>query len=138
MSTSIGKHIFSMTISLLLILALFLTARLYPSIGIPLGMIFLFFGLAATGYAIVKKNREAYVQSRLTRGTAIRNALLESTGILLAMVLAGAISGPIAEATAGPIRHEMTRMIAGIVIGLLAGTVIGALIKRASSRLVKT
>jgi hypothetical protein len=137
MTTAIAKHVISLSISLLFILALFLTARLFPPIGITLVIIFLLFGLVASAYMIIKKNREACQQGRLSMGMAFRNSLLEITGILLAMVLAGRIARPLAEMVTGPIGHEILRMIAGLVTGLLAGAVTGAVVKGVSNRMVR-
>ena len=137
MTTAIAKHVISLSISLLFILALFLTARLFPPIGITLVIIFLLFGLVASAYMIIKKNKEDFQQGKLSKGMAIRNSLLEITGILLAMVLAGRIGRPLAEMVTGPIGHEILRMIAGLVTGLLAGAVIGALVKGVSNRMVR-
>ena len=137
MTTPFSKHIVLLTISLLFLLVLFLTARLYPPVGVTLGIIVLLFGLAATVYGVVKKNWEAYLQGRISTGVAVRNSILEITGILLAMLLAGRIGSPLAEMVTSQIGHEIIRLIAGLVIGLLAGAAIGALVKGVSSRMVR-
>ena len=56
MIAAIAKHILTVTVSLLLVLALFLSARLFPAVGIPLGIIFLLSGVLMSMYLIVKKN----------------------------------------------------------------------------------
>jgi hypothetical protein len=137
MTTAFTKHVISLTISLLFILALFLTARLFPPIGITLGIIVLLFGLVASAYMIIKKNREACLQGKILQSVAIRNTILEITGILLAMFLAGRIGRPLAEMVTGQIGHEIIRMIAGLITGLLAGAAIGILVKGASNRMVR-
>lgn len=137
MTTAFAKHVISLTTSLLFILALFLTARLYPTIGITLGIIFLVFGLAASASMIIKKNRDACLQGKILRSAAVRNSVLEITGILLAMLLAGRIGRPLAVLVTGQIGHEIIRLLAGLVIGLLAGAVTGALVKGVSNRLVR-
>ena len=137
MTTAFSKHVISLIISLLLLMALFLTAWLYPSIGIPLGIIILLFGLAASTYMIIKKNREACLQGKILRSAAVRNSVLEITGILLAMLLAGRIGRPLAELVTGQIGHEIIRLIAGLITGLLAGAVIGTLVKGVSNRMVR-
>jgi F0F1-type ATP synthase assembly protein I len=137
MTTPFFKHIVSLTISILFLLALFLTARLYPSIGIPLGMIVLLFGLVTSIYMIIKKNREVCLQGKISSAVAIRNSFLEIIGILLAMVLAGWVGRMLAELVTAQIGHETIRLVAGLVTGLLAGAVTGALLKGLSSRMLK-
>jgi hypothetical protein len=137
MTIAFAKQVISLTISLLFLLALFLIVRLYPTIGIPLGIIALLFGLAASAYMIIKKNRDACLQGKILRSAAVRNSILEIMGILLAMLLAGRIGRPLAELVTGQIGHEIIRLIAGLITGLLAGAVTGALVKGVSSRMVR-
>jgi hypothetical protein len=137
MTTASARHILSLAISLLFVLALFLSARLYPPIGITLGIIFLLFGLAMTAYMVVKKNREACLQGKLSVGAAVRNSILEIGGILLAMLLAGRVGRPLAEMVTSQIAHEIIRMVAGLVTGLLTGAAIGAFVKGVSNRMVR-
>jgi hypothetical protein len=137
MSTLFSRH--STMISLLLILALFATIWLFPSIGIMLGMmILLFFGLVATSCMIVKKHRETYLQGKIPRVIFIRNVCLEISGILLAMILAGLLGRYLAGIATRQIDHELIKLVAGIGLGLLVGMVVGVLIKRVSSHLVRT
>jgi hypothetical protein len=137
MTALLSKH--TTLISLLLILALFATIWLFPSIGIMLGMmILLFFGLVATSCMIVKKHRETYLQGKISRTHFIRNVCLEISGILLAMIAAGVLGRAIAEVATRHIGNDLLKLVAGIGLGLLVGLFVGMLIKRASSHLVRT
>ena len=138
MSASFGKHNILTTVSLLLILALFVTAWFLPSTGIMLGMIFLLLGLGTSVYMTVKKHREAYLQGKISFSVMIRNSSLEITAVLLAMILAALLGKHLAGIATQQLGNDLAKLIAGIVIGLSVGMITGLLIKRASSYLVKT
>ena len=137
MSALSFKHSLSIVISILLIFLLFLTAWRIPSAGLSLGLIFLLFGLTATSYTIINRNRKAYRQGKIPLSSSIRNTLLEIAAILLAMFLAGLAGRSLSEIAAGYISSHPARLIAGIGIGILVGWGIGLFMKFAASRLIK-
>ena len=130
------KYLPIIFVTLLLAIIIFLWQ--YPSFTSALGIAFLLFSLAAAISSIFKKQREAYLQSKITRGAFMRNVLLEIFGILLAMALAGLLGRYIAEIAIKPIHSDLTKLIAGIVIGLLVGLGLGIIVIRTWGRLVKT
>lgn len=132
------KYPHSILIASLLVLAVFLTAWRHLAAGVALGLIFLLFGLAATGYAMVKTYRSAYLRGEISLPLSIRNACLEIAGILLAMLLAALPGRSLAQAAAGFMENERMEMIAGIGIGLLVGILAGLLVQRGTRRLLKT
>jgi len=121
-----------------LILIVFFIARMFPSTGIVLGVIFLIFGLVTSIYMAVKKHREDYLHGKVSLSVAIRNIALEITAILLAMILAALLGRTLAEIGTRHIDNALLQFIAGVGIGLSVGMIVGLLIKRASSHLVKT
>ena len=130
------KYLPIIFVTLLLAIIIFLWQ--YPSFTSALGIAFLLFSLAAAISSIFKKQREAYLQSKITRGAFMRNVLLEIFGILLAMALAGLLGRYIAKFATEQISNHLTKLIAGILIGLLVGMGMGVLVNRTWDRLVKT
>jgi hypothetical protein len=63
--------------------------------------------------------------------------VLEITGILLAMSLAGWVGKPIAALATRQIGEGLVRVIAGILVGLLAGIGVGFLVRQTWGRLVR-
>lgn len=135
MTAFIKKH--STPILFCILLTLLVLAWRFPWAGLRLGIIFLLFSLVTGSLAVVEKHRQAYRQGKIRRGVFIRNAVLEITGILLAMTLAGLLSRPLAASATQGIGNGVIRAIAGIVVGLLAGIGIGFVVKRTWGRLVK-
>jgi hypothetical protein len=131
------KHLLSIVISILIIFILFLTAWRLPAVGSALGLIFLSFGLAATGFSIVHKNRKACRQGRISPSTAIKNTLLELAAVLLTLVLAGMAGRALSGVLAGNIHSQPVKLVSVIGMGLLAGWAIGLAIKSVSGRFVK-
>lgn len=86
---------------------------------------------------IFKKQREAYLQGKISRGVFVRATFLEIIGILLAMILAGLFGRYIAQVATAQIANDLIKLIAGIVIGLLAGMGVGVLVQRTWGRLMK-
>lgn len=95
------------------------------------------FSLATAILTVFKKNRKAYLQSRITRGVFARNILVEILGVLLAMTLAGLLGRYLAQLAIAKITNEVIKLIASIVIGLLAGMGVGFAMKRTWGQLLK-
>src|SRR6476620_4288247 len=135
MTTFFRKH--STPILFCILLTLLVLAWRFPWAGLRLGIIFLLFSLVTGSLAVIEKHRQAYRQEEITRGVFIRNAVLETTGILLAMTLAALLGRPLATSATQGIGNGLLRAIAGIVVGLLAGLGIGFVVKQTWGRLVK-
>ena len=120
----------------ILLTLLFLAWR-FPAAGLKLGIVFLLFSLVTASLAALERHKKAYRAGRITRGVFIRNSVLEITGILLAMSLAGLLGRPLAALATQTIGNGLIRVIAGILVGLLAGIGIGFLVRQTWGRLVK-
>ena len=126
------------TLSLfLLLLTLLVLAWRFPSAGLKLGIIFVFFCLVTASLAALERHKKAYRAGRITRYIFIRNAVLEITGILLAMTVAGLLGRPVAAMATQQIGNGLFKVIAGILVGLLAGIGVGFVVKQTWGRLVK-
>ena len=119
------------------LLSLLALAWLFPSAGLKLGVVFLFFSLVTASVCVLAKQNEAYRAGRLTRSAFIRNAVLEITGVMLAMALAGFVGRALAVLATQNIEPALLKVVAGILVGLLAGIGIGSLVRGAWGRLVK-
>jgi hypothetical protein len=128
---------YSTPILLFLLLTLLILARLFPSSGLILGIIFLFFSFFIASSAVLEKHRQAYRQGKITRRIFIRNVLLECTGILLAMLLAGMLGRYIAEIATRQIDSGLIKVVAGITVGLLVGIGVGTFTRITWGRLAK-
>lgn len=135
MITFFRKH--STPILFFVLLTLLTLAWLFPSAGLRLGIIFLLFSLVIASLAVLERHKEAYRQGKVRRSIFIRNAVLEITGILLAMTLAGLLGRPVAAMATQQISNDLLRVIVGIMVGLLAGIGIGILVRQTWGRLVK-
>lgn len=131
------KHSLSIVLSILLIFTLFITSWRIPSVGMALGLIFLLFGLTATSYTIINKNRKAYQQGKIPLFLSIRNTCLEISAILLAMALAGLAGRYLSTIATGNIDSHPVKLVTGIGIGIVVGWAVGLFIKFASSRLIR-
>ncbi len=121
----------------LLILALLLSAWLFPSVTPALSVALLLFSLGFAVFVLLKKHRTAYLQGRITRRVFVRNMLLDILGILLAVALAVLLAHYIAGIIAKPIRSDTPRLLAVTLIGLLAGIGVGMFVNRIWGRLTK-
>jgi uncharacterized protein YacL len=135
MTTFFRKH--STPILLVLLVTLLLLSWLFPSSGLLLGIIFLFFSFFITSSAVLEKHREAYRQGKIARRVFIRNVLLEGTGILLAMLLAGLLGRYMAAIATRQIDNGLVRVIAGIVVGMLVGMGVGTFARKTWGRVTK-
>ena len=131
------KHLLSIVLSILLIFILFVTAWRIPMVGFALGLIFLLFGVTATCYTIIGKNRKAYQEGNLSLSICMRNTSLEILAILFAMATAGLIGHYLSAAITGNINDHPARLLIGIGIGILIGWAVGLLIKLASARFIR-
>jgi uncharacterized membrane protein len=129
------KH--STPILFFLLFILLILAWLFPSDGLILGIIFLLFSFFIASLAVIEKHREAYRQGKITRSIFIRNVLLEGTGILLAMLLAGVLGRLMAGMATRQIDNGLIRVIAGIVVGILVGIGVGTFARKTWGRLAK-
>jgi uncharacterized membrane protein required for colicin V production len=68
----------------------------------------------------------------------VRNVLIETAGLLLAMVLAGLLGRYIAQIATQQISNDQIRIAAGIATGLLVGIGVGVLMQRMSGLFMKT
>ncbi len=132
------KHILSIVLSILIIFTLFITAWQMPRVGTALGLIFLFFGLIATCYTIVHKNRKACQQGKIPLSVCIKNICLEIAAVLLTMALAGLAGRYLSIMATGNINSHPVKLITGIGIGILIGWAIGLLIKFVSGRFIRS
>jgi F0F1-type ATP synthase assembly protein I len=96
------------------------------------------FCLITAFLSALKKHKKQFHQSRLTHSEFIRNIVVDTIGILLAMILAGWTGRTLAQILTAPITHDLAKLIAGILVGILVGICIGLLIKKTWGRLVKT
>ena len=135
MTAQLQKHSTLILISVLLILLIL--ARLFPSSGLVLGIIFLFLSLFIASSAALEEHKKAYRSGKISRAVFIRNAALESIGILLAMVAAGLLGRYVAALATGGIDHDLARLAAGILLGLVTGIAVGFSVQRAWGRLLK-
>ena len=128
-----------MLILILAYLPILLIALLFaPGWASAITSIVLFISFAIAIFFVVQKQRKLYQEKRTSRVKLARNVLFESTGILLAMVLAGLLGRTIAQIGTTQISNDLTKLMAGIVIALLAGMGVGFLVKRTWGRLIKT
>lgn len=135
MTTFLRKH--STPLLFIIHLTLLILAWRFPSAGLKLGIIFLLFSMVTASLAALEGHKKAYRAGIITRGVFIRNAVLEITGILLAMTLAGVLGRSIATMATQQIGNGLMRVIAGILVGLLAGFGIGFLVRQTWGRLAK-
>ena len=135
MSILFGKH--STLISIALLLAVIAVWQ-FPSARLMLFMIFLLFSVARAIASVIAKHREARLKGRITSVVFVRNVLIETAGLLLAMVLAGFLGRFIAQFATQQISNDQIRIAAGIATGLLVGIGVGVLMQRISGRFMKT
>lgn len=128
---------YSTLLLFLVLLTLLVLAWLFPSAGLMLGIIFLLFSFFIASFALLEKHRVAYRQGKIRRSVFIRNAVLEITGILFAMFLAGLLGRYIAEMATRQMDNDLIRIIAGILVGLLVGIGVGAFAKKTWGRFSK-
>lgn len=135
MTTFFRKY--STPILIFLLFVLLVLAWLFPSSGLLLGITFLLFSFFITTSAVLEKHKEAYRRGRIGRGVFIRNAVLESTGILLAMILAGVLGRTMAGIATQQMDNDLIRVVVGIMVGLLVGMGVGMFARKTWGRLAK-
>src|SRR3990170_1673084 len=135
MSILFGKH--STLISIALLLAVIAVWQ-FPSARLMLFMILLLFSVARAIASVIAKHREAHFQGRITSVVFVRNVLIETAGLLFAMVLAGLLGRFIAQIMTQHISNDQIRIAAGIATGLLVGIGVGVVMQRISGRFMKT
>lgn len=123
--------------SILLLIALVILFWLFPASGSVLGIGFLGLSFVIASYSIVKKHWQVYEQGDISRRVLIRRVILETLGMLLAMVLAGLLARYISEIATKPINNDLTRFVGGIIIGLIVGIGVGFLVRQAWGYIAK-
>lgn len=121
-------------VGFLLLIAMVISLWLFPSVMPVLSITLLLVSLGAAILFIIKKQREAYLEVKITRTIFVRNISLEILGVLLAMIFAGLLGRTIAQVVTAQITIELARIVVGIMIGLLAGIAIGILVKKTWGR----
>jgi hypothetical protein len=101
-------------------------------------MILLLFSVARAIASVIAKHREAHLHGRITSVVFVCNVLVETAGLLLAMVLAGLLGRYIAQIATQHISNDQIRIAAGIVTSLLVGIGVGVRMQRLSGRFMKT
>ena len=129
------KHSTIIIVSILLMLLIL--AWVFPAERLFLGITFVLSSFFIASVSILEKHQEAYHQGRVTRRVFIRNALLQITGVGLAMVLAGVAGRYAAVLTVQQINDGLLRLIIGLLVGLLVGLGVGTLTKKTWRRFVK-
>jgi len=101
-------------------------------------MILLLFSVARAIASVIAKHREAHLRGSITSVVFVRNVLIETTGLLLAMVLAGFLGRFIAQIATQHISNDLIKLAAGIATGLLVGIGVGVVMQRLSGRFMRT
>jgi hypothetical protein len=135
MTAFFRKH--STPILFFLLVTLLILSWMFPSSGLLLGILFLLLSFFIASSAVLQKHREAYLQGRITRRVFLRNVLLECTGIVLAMLLAGVLGRYMAGIATRQIRDDLIRVSAGIMVGLLVGMGVGTCARKTWGQLAK-
>ena len=123
-------------LSIILILALLSGAVFLPGWAntIAAGVVFLSLSIAV--YAVVQKHARLQQGKPASKIVMARNILVELTGILLAMLLAGLVGRYAAEAATRPISDESIKLVLRIFVAAGVGLGIGFVVRRAWGRLV--
>ena len=119
----------------MLIMAMFVFGLLFPPAKAFIGIVLLSSSLALASIGVVKKQKESYRQGKISRFVYLRNVILEVTGILLTMILAGFLGRCIAEIATRQINNDLTKIVVGILVGLSVGISIGILAKMTREKL---
>ena len=135
MTTFITKHSTAILLSGLLILLIL--ARVFPTLGLRLGITFLLLSFLIASLVVLEKHKKAYRKGEITRGVFIRNAVLEISGTFVIMLLAGLLARSAAEVATQQIANDIIRVVAGLVVGLLVGISVGVIAKKTLRRLVE-
>jgi hypothetical protein len=101
-------------------------------------MILLLFSVARAIASVIAKHRAAHLRGRITFVVFVRNVLIETAGLLFAMILAAFLGRFIAQIATQQISNDLIKLAAGIATGLLVGIGVGVLMQRISGRFMKT
>jgi len=134
MTILFGKH--STLISIALLLAVIALWQ-FPSTRLIVFLIFLLFGVARAFASVIAKHRAAHLRGRITSVVFVRNVLIETTGLLLAIVLAGLLGRYIAQIATQHISNDLIKLAAGIATGLLVGIGVGVVMHHIWGRFMK-
>lgn len=136
MSTLFRKY--STLISIVLLVTFLISVWIFPSARSVVVVIFLLFIVAQAFTAVIVKHRESYLQGKIMSAVFVRNVLIETTYLLLAMILAGFLGRFIAQIATQQISNDLMKFAAGITIGLLVGVGVGVVMQRISGRFITT
>jgi len=109
-----------------------------PSARLMFAMILLLFGITRVFASVIAKHRKAHLQTEITSFVFVRNVLIEITGFLLALILAGLLGQYVARVATQAISNDLIKLVAGIATGLLVGIGVGTLLHRTWGRFMKT
>lgn len=123
-------------LSLLLILMLLAGAVFLPTRANAIATVVVILSLSIAAYAVVQKHIRLQQSRPAGKIIMARNILVEFTGILLAMLLAGVLGKYAAEILTHQFGDGLTKLIMGIVTGALIGLAVGMLVRRAWGRLM--
>ena len=127
-----GKY--SILLSIALVLAGIATWQ-SPTARLMFGLLFLLFNVTRALASVLAKHLEAHRRGNITRLAVIRNVSIETTGLLLAMTLAGFLGRHIALIATTQISDGPIRLAAGIATGLLVGMAVGLVMHHTWGRL---
>jgi hypothetical protein len=117
-----------------LLLTFLALAWLFPAAGLILEIVFLPLSLVIASLVVLEERKEAYRQGQITRSVFIRKAMLEITGILLAMVLAGLLGRYVTEIATRQMENGLIRTSAGMLVGLMVGIGVGIFARKTWGR----
>jgi hypothetical protein len=106
-----------------------------PSARFMFAMILLLFGITRVFAYVIAKHRKAHLQAEITSFVFMRNVLIEITGFLLALILAGMLGQYIAQAVTQAISNDLIKFAVSIAIGLAVGIGVGILMHHIWRRL---
>jgi hypothetical protein len=124
-------------LSIVMILALITGAIVMPDWANAIAMVAVILGPAIAAYSVIHKHLRLHRDESASKNRTARNILVESTGILLAMLLAGILGRYIAGIVAGQVNDELTKLIVSVLTGMSIGLAVGFLVRRAWGRLVR-
>jgi len=124
-------------LSIILILVLFAGAFFVPVWANAIALAVVLLSLSIAAYSIVHKHIRLHQGKPTNKIKTARNILLEMTGILLAMLMAGLLGRYGVGTITGQIDNELMKLIVGIIMGMLIGLTTGVVIQRAWGRLVE-
>ena len=127
---------YRMHLSIILILVLFAGSFFVPIWANAIALAVVLLSLIIALYYVVSKHIRINQGKPTNKIRMTRNILLELTGILIAMLLAGLAGRYGAEALTHQIGDKWMKLTVGILIGLLTGLGVGIVFRRAWGRFI--